>query len=125
MALLLDPPDYAFRVRQADGHSATVNDDILHESFALLPERMLGAWPATRADALDVALLAPLLDASPQLIVLGTGTRQVFPPAVVVATCLQRGIGLEVMDNAAAARTYGILAGEGRRVLLAMILSGD
>ncbi len=121
MPLLLDSPDYAFRLRHADGRSATVNDDVLHTPFALLPERMLGAWPVTSAASLDAAALAPLLDTAPTLIVLGTGARQIFPPAIVLATCLQRGIGLEVMDNAAAARTYGILAGEGRRVLLAML----
>ena len=125
MPLLLDAPDYAFRVRHADGRSATVNDDILRAPFALLPERMLGPWPVASAADLDVAALAPLLEAGPALIVLGTGARQVFPPARVLATCLQRGIGLEVMDNAAAARTYGILAGEGRRVLLAMLFDPD
>lgn len=125
MSLLLDSPEYAYRVRHANGRSATVNDEVLHASFALLPDRMLGAWPATRADTLESALFEPLLDAMPQLIVLGTGARQVFPPARVLAMCLQRGIGLESMDNAAAARTYGILAGEGRRVLLAMILADD
>lgn len=125
MPLLLDTPDYAFRVRHADGRSATVNDDVLHAPFALLPERMLGAWPVASAGTLDAAAFAPLLETAPTLIVLGTGTRQVFPPAIVLATCLQRGIGLEVMDNAAAARTYSILAGEGRRVLLAMLFDAD
>jgi uncharacterized protein len=33
-------------------------------------------------------------------------------------------VGIEVMDNAAAARTYNLLAGEGRRVLAAFILGG-
>ena len=48
---------------------------------------------------------------------LGTGARQVFPPAAALAACLRRGVGIEVMSNAAAARTYTVLAGEGRRVV--------
>jgi len=42
--------------------------------------------------------------------------------AAALAACLTRGIGIEAMDNAAAARTYNVLAGEGRRVVVAMLL---
>ncbi|WP_312707201.1 MTH938/NDUFAF3 family protein, partial [Stenotrophomonas sp.] len=49
---------------------------------------------------------------------------QVFPPAAVMAACLTRGIGLEVMNNPAAARTFNILASEGRKVAAAFILTG-
>ena len=39
-----------------------------------------------------------------------------------MATCLTRGIGIEVMDNAAAARTFNVLATEGRRVVAAFLI---
>ena len=39
-----------------------------------------------------------------------------------MAAFLQRGVGIEVMDNAAAARTFNVLAGEGRRVVAAFVL---
>jgi uncharacterized protein len=42
----------------------------------------------------------------------------------VIATCLQRGIGLEAMTNAAAARTFNVLASEGRRVVAGFVLPG-
>ena len=51
-----------------------------------------------------------MLALKPELVVLGTGAVQVFPPAAVMAACLTRGIGIEVMDNAAAARTFNVLA---------------
>jgi uncharacterized protein len=35
---------------------------------------------------------------------------------------MHKRIGLETMDTQAACRTYNILAGEGRRVLAAMLL---
>jgi uncharacterized protein len=54
---------------------------------------------------------------------LGTGERQVFPSAAVMAACLTRGIGIEVMTNAAAARTFNVLAGEGRRVVAGFLLA--
>ncbi|MNI82771.1 hypothetical protein D3C73_1395210 [compost metagenome] len=78
----------------------------------------------TDVAALQVADLEPILALKPALILLGTGERQAFPPAVVMAACLSRGIGLEVMNNPAAARTFNILAGEGRKVAAAFILEG-
>ena len=39
-----------------------------------------------------------------------------------MAACLSRGIGLEAMDNAAAARTFTVLAGEGRRVVAGFLI---
>ncbi len=63
-----------------------------------------------------------MLELKPELVILGTGERQVFPAAAFMAGLLRKGIGVEVMDNAAAARTYDLLAGEGRRVVAAFIL---
>ncbi|GAB3508119.1 Mth938-like domain-containing protein [Pseudoxanthomonas daejeonensis] len=123
MQLSHERPDYAWVLRGADGQQARVNDRILNRSFALAPDRLVEDWPAPAAStALEPAHLEPLLALEPELVVLGTGGRQVFPPAAVMAACLTRGIGIEVMDNAAAARTYNVLAGEGRRVVVALLL---
>ena len=76
------------------------------------------------AATLTPAQLQPLLDRRPELVVLGTGARQVFPPQAAMAACLQRGVGIEVMGNEAAARTYSVLAGDGRAVVAGFILPG-
>ena len=123
MQLSHERPDYPWVLRGADGRRARVNERVLERSFAIAPDRLLEDWPApATAAALEPAHLEPLLALSPELLVLGTGERQVFPPAAVMAACLTRGIGIEVMDNPAAARTYHILAGEGRRVVAAFLL---
>ena len=44
-----------------------------------------------------------------------------MPPAWL-APLMQRRIGLETMDSAAACRTYNFLLGEDRRVALALLL---
>ena len=122
MQLSHERPDYAWVLRGADGQRARVNDRILERSFALAPDRLIEDWDAPPAAALEPHHLQPLLALAPELVVLGTGERQVFPPPAVMAACLTRGIGIEVMDNAAAARTYNVLAGEGRRVVVAFLL---
>ena len=123
MQLSHERPDYAWVLRGADGRQARINDRVLTRSCALAPDRLIEDWDGpSSAHALEPAHLQPLLALQPELIVLGTGARQVFPSAAVMASGLTRGIGIEVMDNAAAARTYNILAGEGRRVVVALIL---
>ena len=61
--------------------------------------------------------------AGKRVIVIGSGDRQVFAPAATQAACLQAGVGFEVMANAAAARTFVVLAGEGRRVVAGFVLA--
>ena len=125
MQLNLERPDYTWFLRGADGAHALVNDRIFDHSFAMSPDSMIEEWPVTDASALVPDDLAPLLALAPELIVLGTGPTQRFPPAAVLHACLSQGIGLEAMDNAAAARTYSVLAGEGRRVVVAFVFPRD
>jgi len=125
MQLNLERPDYTWYLRGADGAHALVNDRIFDRSFAMSPDALVEDWPVTDALALVPDDFDPLLALSPELIVLGTGPTQRFPPAAVLHACLSRGIGLEAMDNAAAARTYSVLAGEGRRVVVAFIFPRD
>lgn len=117
MQLNLERPDYRYFLRGADGDGALVNERRLATSFVIAPDALVEDWPVRDAKAMAPVDLDALFAQQPELIVLGTGATQAFPPAAVMAACLQRGIGLEVMTNAAAARTYSVLAGEGRRVV--------
>ncbi|MCW4456325.1 Mth938-like domain-containing protein [Flavobacterium sp. MXW15] len=122
MQLSQELPDYSYTLRAADGGMARVNERTLTESFILTPDTLVEQWPVRAISELTPDHLQPLLALNPALVLLGTGERQVFPPAAVMATCLTRGIGIEVMTNAAAARTYNVLASEGRRVVVALLL---
>lgn len=123
MQLHLERPDYAYFLRGADGRSALVNDRTLRSSFCVAPEALLEDWPYADATTLPPEALEPLFALQPELIVLGTGATQAFPPPATLAAALQRGVGLEAMTNAAAARTYSVLAGEGRRVVAAFVIA--
>ena len=123
MHLTLERPDHEYFLRGADGQVALVNDRRLGASFVLAPDTLLESWPVSDARTLSIDQLEPLLALSPEVILLGSGAVQVFPPAATMAACLRRGIGLEVMTNAAAARTFNVLAGESRRVVAGFILN--
>ncbi|WP_133499788.1 Mth938-like domain-containing protein [Cognatilysobacter terrigena] len=124
MQLTLENPDHINVLRGADGRSALVNDRQLTTSFIVSPETLVEDWPVAAVGLLTPELLEPLLALKPDVIVIGSGDRQAFAPAATQAACLQAGVGFEVMNNSAAARTYAVLAGEGRRVVAGFILGG-
>jgi uncharacterized protein len=123
MHLVHERPDFEFSLRGADGTSALVNDRTLTASFIVTPDTLVEDWPVRNAVHLTPDDLAPLFALEPELIVLGTGAAPAFPPPETLAACLSRGIGLEAMTNAAAARTFNVLAGEGRRVVAGFVIA--
>jgi len=124
MQLTEHPNENQFFLRQADADSVTVVDRPLRHSFAVSATRIVEELPVRSVDALDAGAIAKILDLSPEVVLLGTGTRAVFPAQAVLAEFLRRGIGLETMDNAAAARTFNVLIGEGREVVAVFLLPG-
>ncbi|MBL8298567.1 MAG: Mth938-like domain-containing protein [Rhodanobacteraceae bacterium] len=122
MQLSLNRPGEYLYVRKVGASSVTVVDRDLARSFVLAPDRAIEDWDVREVAALDVTSAAPILALNPAVVILGSGPRLVFPSQAVLALFLQRGIGIEVMDNAAAARTYNVLASEGRRVVAAFVL---
>lgn len=125
MQLLLNQPVGRLHVRRATATRVEVADRALSASFLLTPDALVETWHDGELAALDAAAAGPILALSPALVLLATGPRQVFPPAAFAAAFLTRGIGIEVMDTLAAARTYNVLAAEDRRVVAAFWFAND
>ena len=123
MQLSFDHPESAYYVRRCEPGRITIVDRVFESSFLLAPDRVL-PWSATSVDALTPESIAPILELRPAVVLLGCGARVRFPVPAIAAAFLTRGIGLESMDNSAAARTFNVLAGEGRIVVAAFLLPG-
>jgi uncharacterized protein len=92
-------------------------------SLVLAADAPVQAWTPNPVEQLSAADFAPILALDPEIVLVGTGAVQRFlAPALTVALA-QAGIGVEVMDTAAACRTYNILMAEGRRVVGAFLAS--
>jgi len=102
--------------------SADSNSTILSCSAIITPDRLIENWPPASHEQISQAHLQMVLECEPELIVLGTGSRLVFPAQEVLQVCYQAGVGIEVMDNGAACRTYNVLASEGRQVAAALLI---
>jgi uncharacterized protein len=90
-------------------------------SFIISPKRLVRDWPVSDIETLQLAHLEILAELEPELVLLGTGERLIFPATELTMVLLSRRIGVEVMDTAAACRTYNILMAEGRGVVAALI----
>lgn len=104
-------------------NSVTIQGHIYTQSIIISPEQLVPNWPVGAATGLHVADFAVLGTLEVEILLLGTGKKQVFPDAQLLVAMRQQQIGLEVMDTAAACRTFNILLSEGRRVAAALILS--
>lgn len=93
----------------------------LNASLIVSPEQLLTDWPPQTLAELQAEHWASVLALRPEVVLLGTGARLVFPPPAVLSACYQAGIGVEVMDTGAACRTFNILAAEGRNVVAALL----
>ena len=122
MQLTLENPDFRYLLRGISAEGVLVNDQRLSRSFILTPHELRENWRPASSQDLVADDMQALLVLNPVLVILGTGSRQQFPSAAVMAACLTRGIGIEVMDNAAAARTFNVLATEGRKVVAGFIV---
>jgi uncharacterized protein len=71
---------------------------------------------------LSLADFSEVLSGAPEVIVFGTGITQTFPPGALVTDILRQGIGFEIMDTAAACRTFNVLTTERRNVIAALLV---
>ena len=98
-------------------------DGRVYAAVLLTPTRA-AAWdaPPTARD-LGLEDVAPLLalERPPEFLLLGTGPSLAFPPRPLVRALEAQGIGVEAMDSRAAARTWGLLRGEGRWIAAALM----
>ena len=109
-------------VRACDNGQITVGQQSYRRSLILTPERVIPDWRPRRHEEITEQDFDVVLSMQPEVILLGTGSTLRFPPAKLSAGILGTGSGFEVMDTAAACRTYNILLSESRRVVAALLL---
>ncbi len=104
------------------GEAGVVVNGIEYRSSVLVPwQGDVVAWPVPDFSALEAGHFAALAALQPELVIFGSGGRLRFPPASALRTLIERRIGIETMDSAAACRTYNVLLAEGRSVVAALL----
>ena len=107
--------------RHADGEIWVGNTR--HEHSLLVP--WVGPvlrWRPDAPDGLAEADFEAVLALKPELVIFGSGARLRFVPPALMRCLIDRRIGVETMDTAAACRTYNVLVSEGRSAVAALLL---
>lgn len=99
------------------GNGFRIGTDLFPDGLIIWPEAA-SAWEAPPLEDLEAGDFAAADAARPplDLLLVGTGRQLRRLPKALSASLNAKGIGVESMDSRAAARTYNLLAGEGRRV---------
>jgi len=103
-----------------DGY-VEINGQRHDNSLLLLPQQLEPGWGAAGFDALSAGDFANIAALGCEVLLFGTGRKQRFPPPTLLQALMAARIGIEVMDTAAACRTYNILVAEGRNVAAALL----
>lgn len=102
--------------------SINVSDTLLTKSFIVAADQLVDDWPPQEFKDLTVEHLKAALALEPEILIIGTGKEQHFLPGELMAVLSKSGMGLEVMDTAAACRTYNVLLSEDRKVVAALLM---
>ena len=103
-----------------DGY-VSVNDRRYQPSLIVTPSRVVAPWEPAGVAELAASHFDFLLELRPEIVLLGTGARIAFPPPELMRRLTRANVGIEVMDNGAACRTYNVLVAERRNVIVAML----
>ena len=93
-----------------------------HSTSVIVPwQGSVVDWPVADFQSLEARHFEMLAELNPELVVFGSGARLRFPGPAMLRALIERRIGVETMDTAAACRTYNVLLAEGRCVLAALL----
>jgi len=115
----------ASSVRRVTANEIVIGDTSWCAPIAVTPDGVLESWLAPAVENLSIRDLAPLLECGAEIIVIGTGRRQLLPHRELMFAMARQGVGLEMMDTAAAARTFNVLLGEGRPVAAVLYVGAE
>jgi uncharacterized protein len=127
MPLTLDDNNANFQIRAFKPGALQIRhqaaDQIYTHSVIITPDILITDWPPQTVAELTAAHLQKISELKPNILLIGTGATLVFPDLTVYGALINQGIGVEIMDTAAACRTYNALTAENRIVAAALIIT--
>jgi len=92
----------------------------ISSNLIINPTTLIVDWQVHNLNDITDDSIIPILELEPEIAILGVGTKMTLPPVKINLMFQKYNIGLEVMDTAAACRTYNFLLTEGRNVTAAL-----
>lgn len=114
-----DSPSNTITTYDAEGFA--INGTLYSESALLNASELISPWTTKALMDLSLNDVLDPLNKRPELLIIGCGAHQQFPPSELYASFFDAGIGLEVMTTGAACRTFNVLMSEGRDAAAALL----
>ena len=111
-----------YKISAYDEESISINGLPHLQSLVLSPMELLIDWEPAKYKELNADHLDEIYAMKPEIIIIGTGLKQIFPPAEILRRLAKEQIGYEIMDTQAACRTFNILMAEDRTVVAALFI---
>lgn len=117
-----DSLTHPYRINSYERGSIVIGEEQFVSSLIITPSIVINNWPPQTFTDIATHHIEQIIELKPELILLGTGSKQHFPDADLLLGTAILNIGFEVMDTGAACRSYNILLQEGRNVAAALIM---
>jgi len=102
-----------------------VGPAVFNDSVIVPWEGSVLPWDLPHFDALTAEHFERIAALGPELVIFGSGSRLRFAHPSLLRPLIDRRIGIETMDTAAACRTYNVLFSERRSVVAALLLEAQ
>jgi uncharacterized protein len=99
-----------------------LSEHTFENHIILSASKIIRDWKPAPFSELSIADFEPAIALDPEIILFGTGERQRFPDHALMIEIMRQGIAFEVMDTAAACRTFNVLVSEFREVVAALLV---
>jgi len=117
----LEVPQNQFFIRSVSAAGIRVDQEVFVSPFIISGQKIVPQWDVESVEDINEESLQAIFDLEPEVILIGTGDKQVFLPPATQVHFFRRNLGFEVMTTDAACRTFNVLAAEGRHVVAALI----
>ncbi len=117
-----DHNDSKYQITGYESDGVEINGRLHKQAFILSPMELVNDWQPQKLSDLKNEHFEAFYAMKPEVIILGTGEKQIFPDREILKYLVQNRIGYEIMDTQAACRTFNIIMGEGRNVVAGMFI---
>jgi uncharacterized protein len=100
-----------------------LRDQVLTAHAIISTDQVFADWQPADFDNLSIADFKIALDLQPEILLFGTGVTQRFPELGLMTEIMRAGTAIEVMQTAAACRTFNVLISENRSVIAALLVN--
>ncbi|MBA2654748.1 MAG: Mth938-like domain-containing protein [Gammaproteobacteria bacterium] len=121
MLLTKDHNHGDYEIRSYQVGEIKINDQTYSKSL-IVGAHQLENWTPQCFQQLTPQDFEKILDFKPNIVLVGTGEKLLFPEAKLLRSLYEHQVGVEIMATHAACRTFNVLMSEGRNVVAALLI---